>query len=42
MDYLLGLSGGVAGLHGVGGVMKDDEEYDAIVQTIENSLTKSF
>ena len=42
MDYLLSLSGGVAGLQGVGGVMKDDEEYDAIVQTIEDSLTKSF
>lgn len=42
MDYLLSLSGGAAGLQGVGGVMKDDEEYDAIVQTIEESLTKSF
>jgi len=42
MHYLLSLGGGGAGLQGVGGLMKDDEEYDAIVQTIEDSLTKSF
>ena len=42
MDYLLSLSGGAAGLQGVGGVMRDDEEYDAIVQMIEESITKSF
>jgi hypothetical protein len=42
MDYLLSLSGGTGNLQGIGGVMKEDEEYDAIVQTIEESITKSF